>query len=131
MQNTTISQALLSMDGKPLWEYAESHPQNLAAMLACCDKVEDAFNATRFGGRLSPAPFYFRRVAILSRKAKDYEAEIEICNRWVFMATNYASQPRYKAGDMTRVDLSPSSEFVSRAAKAHTLLGSPSRAKRP
>ena len=63
------------VDGKQTWEYAETDAKHdLPTMLRCC---EAELERMRSAGGI-PAPFYFRRVAILFRKEKDYQKEIEI-----------------------------------------------------
>lgn len=110
------------LEGKSLWEYADSSRDDLSVMRHCCDVIEKEYWDAPYGGRLSPAPFYFRRVAILGRKAKDYALEIAVCERWIAMAMDYSSQPKYLDGQMALVNLSPEGELVSRLAKARELL---------
>lgn len=110
------------LNGKSLWEYADSSRDDLSVMRSCCDVIEKEYWSAPYGGRLSPAPFYFRRLAILGRRAKDYALEIAACERWIAMASDYSSQPKYLTGQMALVNLSPEGEFVSRLAKARELL---------
>ena len=116
-----IAQVNPNLGGLPLWEYAVTHQNELAVMLKCCGEIERVFYGAPHGSRLSPAPFYFVRSAILRRKVKDYASEIAICERWIAMATIYASQPRYKSGLMALVNLNPSGQMVARVAKARAL----------
>lgn len=73
------------VDGKQTWEFATSDKGDLKVMLKCC-KAE---MATMKRGKIVAAPFYFERVAILFRKAKQYDREIEICERYVEAVENY------------------------------------------
>lgn len=64
-------------DGKQTWEVLQDTPENkhdLDLMLACC-KAEMESSHIRL---LFPAPAYFKRVAIILRKQKDYTREIGI-----------------------------------------------------
>ncbi|MBU4233280.1 MAG: hypothetical protein L6277_12120 [Desulfobacterales bacterium] len=54
------------VDGKPTYEYAESHKNDLEMMKRCCDEEINNFKINM----IAPAPFYFERVAILSNKIK-------------------------------------------------------------
>ena len=64
-------------DGKQTWEVLQDTPENkhdLDLMLACC-KAEMESSQSQL---LFPAPAYFKRVAIILRKQKDYSREIGI-----------------------------------------------------
>lgn len=65
--------------GKQTWEYAETHKDDIEHMKRCCD----AELKTMVSAGLVSAPFYFERVAILSRKQKNYRQEIEYCERYI------------------------------------------------
>lgn len=63
------------VDGKPVYEYAESHKNDLEMMKRCCDEEINNFKKNM----IAPAPFYFERVAILSNKIRDYKQETTYC----------------------------------------------------
>lgn len=65
--------------GKQTWEYAETHKDDIEFMKRCCD----AELKTMESASLVSAPFYFERVAILSRKQKNYRQEVEYCERYI------------------------------------------------
>ena len=93
------------VDGKHTWEYAESHKDDIEFMKRCCD----AELATMASAGLAPAPFYFERVAILSRRQKNYRQEVEYCERYIQAVETFYEMsghgghadvrkgPRYKA----------------------------------
>lgn len=62
------------VDGKQTWELAESHKHDLPTMLECC-RAE--LKTLEQAGQL-PAPYYFERSAILLRKQKEYDKEVQI-----------------------------------------------------
>ncbi|EPZ2570091.1 hypothetical protein ACXLTH_004217 [Salmonella enterica subsp. enterica serovar Kiambu] len=67
------------VDGRQTWELAGDKKDDLDVMKRCCDaelKVMDKAG-------LVPAPYYFERVAILSRKNKDYKQEIYYCEQYI------------------------------------------------
>ena len=67
------------VEGKQTWEYAETHKDDIEFMKRCCD----AELKTMASAGLVSAPFYFERVAILSRKQKNYRQEVEYCERYI------------------------------------------------
>jgi len=99
-----IKQSFL-VDGKQTWELAEEKKDDLNAMKACCDAELKTYRKT--GNR--PAPYYFERVAILSRKEKKYQQEIAYCEKYLEVVDEYYKKnrlpenkgvkmgPRYKA----------------------------------
>ena len=65
------------VDGKHGWQVLAEKPENkhdLDLMLACCKAQIEESSITQ----CYPAPAYFKRVAIILRKQKDYEREIGI-----------------------------------------------------
>lgn len=67
------------VDGKQTWELAEVKKNDLEDMKRCCD----AELKTMDKAGLVPAPYYFERVAILSRKVKNYQQEIFYCEQYI------------------------------------------------
>ena len=67
------------VDGKQTWELAEKNKDDREAMKRCCDAELKTMEKTGF----VPAPYYFERVAILSRKNKDYKQEIYYCEQYI------------------------------------------------
>lgn len=102
---TRISAGANLVDGKPTWQHAETSKDNLDVMLRCCE----AELKTMATAKVVAAPFYFERAAVLLRKAKQYEQEIQICERYVRAVNLYYSSvskgyeadvrkgPRFKA----------------------------------
>lgn len=67
------------VDGKQTWELVEEKSDDIETMKQCCDAEIKTMNKTG----LAPAPYYFERVAILSRKAKNYQQEIFYCQQYI------------------------------------------------
>lgn len=67
------------IDGKQTWELAEIKKHDLEDMKRCCR----AELKTMDKAGIVPAPYYFERVAILSRKVKDYQQEIFYCEQYI------------------------------------------------
>ena len=66
------------VDGTLMHEHADDRKHDLDFMKKCCDQILKSPT-----GGMMPAPFYFRRVAILSRKKKNYEQEILYCENYI------------------------------------------------
>lgn len=107
----------------PTHELASSSHQDLQVMLKCCEAEEANYWKQPAGDRCCAAPFYFERVAILVRKAKDYQTEIAICERWKAIADDYAGQASVRSGMGAKVHLGPRSvAILGRLEKARALL---------
>ena len=76
------------VDGKQTWELAKEKKDDLEAMIRCCD----AELKTMDKAGLVPAPYYFERVAILSRKNKDYMQEIFYCEQYIEKVESFYSK---------------------------------------
>jgi hypothetical protein len=93
------------VEGKQTWEYAEEKKHDIEYMKRCCAAELRTMEKTG----LVPAPYYFERVAILARKAKDYQQEVSICEQYIQAVERYYKMvkgqsvadiregPRYKA----------------------------------
>lgn len=67
------------VDGKQTWELAEEKKHDIEAKKRCCY----AELKTMDKSDLVPAPYYFERVAILSRKEKSYKQEVFYCEQYI------------------------------------------------
>lgn len=67
------------VDGKQTWELAEEKKHDIEAMKRCCDAELNTMDKAG----MVPAPYYFERVAILSRKEKNFEQEIFYCAQYI------------------------------------------------
>ena len=76
------------VDGEPTWKWAEEHKDDLEVMKRCCDA--ELITMKKCG--LVPAPYYFERVAILSRKNSDYRQEIFYCEQYIKMVEDFYIQ---------------------------------------
>ena len=108
------------VDGKQTWEIIEDKEakQDLGKMLACCNAELAAMYAT---GQ-HPAPAYFKRAAILFRKAKLYEKEIQICEFYISLMTQYCELSiNLGCKGLNWEYLKDQSEFRDRSDKAKVL----------
>ncbi|WP_279143580.1 hypothetical protein [Photobacterium phosphoreum] len=76
---TLATDGKLLVDGKPTYEHAQISKHDLTVMQKCCESELEKFRLTG----MTPAPFYFERVAILARKEKRYYLEVEICEQYI------------------------------------------------
>ena len=105
------------VDGKPTWFYANEKKNDLSYMLRCCEAEVAIMQVMN----LLAAPYYFERTAILLRKSKDYQREIEICESYIAMAERF-----YQNNDPNKyADVRKGPRFqaiVHRISKARQLL---------
>ena len=105
------------VDGKQAWELADEKKHDIEYIKKCCDTELKTMEAAG----LVAAPYYFERVAILSRKAKNYRQEIGYCETYIRLAENYYA----KHGTEGIVDVQKGPRFqaiVARLPKARALL---------
>lgn len=69
----------LLVEGKATYEISHEKRHALETMLKCCESELNKFKLTN----QAPVPYYFERVAILARKAKNYSLEVSICERYI------------------------------------------------
>lgn len=108
------------VDGKQTWEHAESSKNDIDVMKKCCDAEIKTCQIT---GDV-PAPYYFWRVAVLSRKQKNYAQEVKYCELYLDLL-----RETYKRDDMPfetalkeRVLSSRMCDIYERLPKARALL---------
>lgn len=73
------------VDGKQTGELFDEFKHDIEVMKRCCE----AELMTMEKAGLVPAPAYFLRVAILSRKARDYVQEISYCEKYINVVEAY------------------------------------------
>ena len=71
--------------GKQTWELADEKKHDIEYMKKCCDAELKTMEAVG----LVASPYYFERVAILSRKGKDYRQEIHYCETYIRLVEDY------------------------------------------
>ena len=67
------------VEGKQSWEYAEEKKHDIEYMKKCCGAEFKTMEKTE----IVPAPYYVERVAILSRKEKNYQQEVDYCKSYI------------------------------------------------
>lgn len=113
---------LAEVDGQPTYSFAESAKNDLAVMLRCCEAETANYWRQPKGHRLSAAPFYFERAAILLRKQRRYAEELAVCEAWRSIIEDYQSQPSVQAGRMALAHKGPRSiKILERMDKAKAL----------
>ncbi|KVX03973.1 hypothetical protein [Alcaligenes phenolicus] len=114
--------ALAEVDGKPT--YALSHMKDdLDVMVACVKAESENYWSQPAGHRMSVAPFFFLRAAILHRKAKNYEAEVHVCESLNEIMNDYKKQDFVKNGFAAKAWLGPTPRKIrERLPKAKEIL---------
>lgn len=105
------------VEGKQTWEVADEKKHDIEYMKKCCDAELKTMETTD----LVAAPYYFERVAILSRKAKNYRQEVYYCETYIRLVENYYE----KHGTEGVADVRKGPRFqaiVARLPKARELL---------
>lgn len=114
--------ALAEVDGKPIYTLAHMK-DDMVVMQACMRAEVENYWRQPQGNRLCAAPFFFERVAVLQRKAKNYEAEIAACEEWLKIVDDYKNQDAVKNGTGAKVWMGARSrKIVDRLPKARELL---------
>ena len=112
-----ISNGANLVDGKQTWELADEKKHDIEYMKRCCNAELKTMETVG----LVAAPYYFERVAILSRKAKNYRQELHYCETYIRLVENYYA----KHGAEGIADVRKGSTFqalVARISKARELL---------
>lgn len=104
------------VEGKQTWKLAQECKHDLEVMKRCCD----AELKTMDEAGIVPAPYFFERVAILSRKQKNYKQEVFYCEQYIKKVEAFYSKNGIQ--DMADVRKGPRhSAIVKRLSKAKAL----------
>jgi len=112
-----VTEGVNLVEGKQTWEYAEEKKHDIEYMKKCCDA--ELKTMEKVG--LVPAPYYFERVAILSRKQKNYQQEIDYCELYISTLEKFYKE----LGTKTMADVRKGPRYkaiVERLPKAQELL---------
>ena len=71
--------------GKQTWELADEKKHDIEYMKKCCDAELKTMETVG----LVAAPYYFERVAILSRKTKNFRQEVHYCETYIRLVEDY------------------------------------------
>jgi hypothetical protein len=105
------------VDGKQTWELADEKKHDIEYMKRCCDAELETMKSAG----LVAAPYYFERVAVLSRKAKNYRQEVHYCESYIHLVENYYA--RHGTKRMADVRRGPCFQaIIARLPKARALL---------
>ena len=103
--NNNLSNVVIQNPLSKHYNYAKEKKDDLDYMKKCCDIELNQLESMK----LAPAPYYFERVAILSRKIKDYQQEVYYCEIYIKTVEEYFNKngthgiadvrkgPRYQA----------------------------------
>ncbi len=105
------------VDGKQTWKFTDEKKHDIEYMKKCCDAELKTMETVG----LVAAPYNFERVAVLSRKAKNFRQEIHYCETYIRLVENYYT----KQGTEGIADVRKGPRFqaiVARIPKARELL---------
>jgi len=114
---TEMSDGKNLVDGKHTWERADEKKHDIEYMKKCCNAELSMMKKAGFVA----APYYFERVAVLLRKAKDYQQEIHYCETYIGLVEKfYTGKDTRQIADVRK---GPTYQaIVSRLPKAKELL---------
>ena len=70
---------------------------DIKAVVDCCrEEIQKSIDTG-----IMPAPKYFEQAAVLSRKEKNYQNEIAICDMYIKLVKKYASENKISRQDFT------------------------------
>lgn len=70
---------------------------DIKEVVSCCrDEIQKSMDTG-----IMPAPKYFEQAAVLSRKEKNYENEIAICDMYIKLVKKYASEHNLSRQEFT------------------------------
>lgn len=105
------------VNGYPPSEYADSHRHDLDIMIKCCEAC--LYDCKK--DNTPPGSVYFERVAILSRKEKNYKQEIDYCKKYIKSVDNFFIKKHgYTIGNVPE-DNKFKATMVKRLARAEEL----------
>jgi len=114
---TELTDGANLVDGKQTWESADEKKHDIEYIKKCCD----AELKTMETAGIVAAPYYFERIAVLSRKAKNYRQEIHYCETYIRLVENYYA--KHDTEGIADVRKGPRFQaIVSRLPKARELL---------
>ena len=114
------------VEGRQTWELAEEKKHDLEHMKRCCEAELQTMEAAG----IVAAPYYFERVAILSRKARNYQQEVHYCETYVRSVNEFYA--RHGTAGMADVRKGPRYKSIAtRLEKARKLLAESDQADGP
>jgi hypothetical protein len=91
---------------------------DIKSVVECCrDEIQKSIDTG-----IMPAPKYFEQVAILSRKEKNYENEIAICDMYIRLVKKYASEINMSRQEFTDSVLPECAPLYKRMHNAKSML---------
>ena len=105
------------VDGKQTWELADEKKHDIEYMKKCCDAELKTMETIG----LVASPYYFERVAVLSRKVKNFRQEIHYCETYIRLVEDCYTKRRTEG--MADVRKGPRFQaIIARIPKARELL---------
>ena len=91
---------------------------NIDTVVECCrEEIQKSVDTG-----IMPAPKYFEQVAVLSRKEKNYENEIAICDMYIKLVKKYASENKISRQEFTDTILPECAPLYKRMHNAKSML---------
>jgi hypothetical protein len=91
---------------------------DIQSVVECC---RDEIQKSKDTG-IMPAPKYFEQAAVLSRKEKNYENEIAICDMYIKLVKRYAAENNISRQEFTDTILPECAPLYKRMHNAKSML---------
>jgi hypothetical protein len=91
---------------------------DIQSVVECCrDEIQKSIDTG-----IMPAPKYFEQAAVLSRKEKNYENEIAICDMYIRLVKKYAAENKITRQEFTDTILPECAPLYKRMHNAKSML---------
>ena len=91
---------------------------DINTVVNCCrDEIQKSVDTG-----IMPAPKYFEQVAVLSRKEKNYQNEIAICDMYIKLVKKYASEHKMTRQEFTDTVLPECAPLYKRMHNAKSMM---------
>ncbi len=108
------SNNLHGVNGNQTIELDSSNHHDIHEMVKYCREEIQAFEDSG----IMPSPRYFEQVAILSRREKNYENEVAICELYIELINQYAAKNKITDAEVSVQLLPKCAPFVKRVHNA-------------
>jgi len=112
-----IEKAIHNVNEYQTTELNSANHHDIYEIVKCCREKIQSFEDTR----IVPSPRYFEQVAVLSRKEKNYDKEIAICEIYIELINQYAARNNITDAKVSTELLPKCAPFVKRLQNAKTM----------
>lgn len=116
--NTIIRKVIPLKDNPTDTQSLLDNKADIETVVDCCrDEIQKSVDTG-----IMPAPKYFEQVAVLSRKEKNYQNEIAICDMYIKLVKKYASEHKMTRQEFTDTVLPECAPLYKRMHNAKSMM---------